>query len=303
MISIRTAGEIASETGADVLAIECDVSKTADIKKVVDETVKKYKRIDILVNNAGGPPTGTFLDFSLDDWQKAIELNLFSTITFSREALPFMKEQRWGRIINITSVAVKQPIDGLILSNTARAGVIGLAKTLSNEFGPYNITVNNVCPGRILTDRITHLAGEKAKREGTSVEDALSRDGDRPTPEADRKARRAREPRGVFSLGEGRLHYGHDDTGGRRADEGYFLGREWSIQDLRYCARNDKLITLTLSLSPQGRAKIFMWACHPADSVNLVGKTKVKNRDCLRKFCNVGNDKIKTRLPRLPSLA
>jgi len=186
--------EIVSETGADVLAIECDVSKTADIKKVVDETVKKYKRIDILVNNAGGPPTGTFLDFSLDDWQKAIDLNLFSTITFSREALPFMKEQRWGRIINITSVAVKQPIDGLILSNTARAGVIGLAKTLSNEFGPYNITVNNVCPGRILTDRITHLAGEKAKREGTSVEDALA------AMETDVPLRRIGRPEELASL-------------------------------------------------------------------------------------------------------
>ncbi|MGH7892458.1 MAG: SDR family oxidoreductase [Thermodesulfobacteriota bacterium] len=190
----KTADEIVSETGADVLAIECDVSKTADIKKVVDETVKRHKRIDILVNNAGGPPTGTFLDFSLDDWQKAIELNLFSTITFSRAALPFMKEQRWGRIINITSVAVKQPIDGLILSNTARAGVIGLAKTLSNEFGPYNITVNNVCPGRILTDRITHLAGEKANREGTSLEDALA------AMETDVPLRRIGRPEELASL-------------------------------------------------------------------------------------------------------
>lgn len=186
--------EIVSETGADVLAIECDVSKTADIQKVVDETVKKYKRIDILVNNAGGPPTGTFLDFSLEDWQKAIELNLFSTITFSRAALPLMKANKWGRIVNITSVAVKQPIDGLILSNTARAGVIGLAKTLSNEFGPYNITVNNVCPGRILTDRITHLAGEKAKREGTSVEDALA------AMETDVPLRRIGKPEELASL-------------------------------------------------------------------------------------------------------
>jgi 3-oxoacyl-[acyl-carrier protein] reductase len=169
----RTAKEIASETSSEVLALDCDVSKTADIKKVVGETIKKYSRIDIMVNNAGGPPTGAFLDFSLEDWQRAIELNLFSTITFSREVLPRMVEQGWGRIVNITSVAVKQPIDGLILSNTARAGVIGLAKTLSNEFGQYNITVNNVCPGRILTDRIIHLANEKAKREGRSLDEAL----------------------------------------------------------------------------------------------------------------------------------
>ena len=169
----KTAKEIASETSSEVLALDCDVSKTSDIKKVVDETIKKYSRIDIMVNNAGGPPTGTFLDFSLEDWQRAIELNLFSTITFSREVLPRMVEQGWGRIVNITSVAVKQPIDGLILSNTARAGVIGLAKTLSNEFGQYNITVNNVCPGRILTDRIIHLATEKARREGRTVDEAL----------------------------------------------------------------------------------------------------------------------------------
>jgi 3-oxoacyl-[acyl-carrier protein] reductase len=170
----RAEKEIASETAAEVLALECDVSKIKEIKKLVSETVKKYSAVDIMVNNAGGPPTGSFLDFSLEDWQRAIELNLFSTITFSKEVLPLMRDRKWGRIVNITSVAVKQPIDGLILSNTARAGVVGLAKTLSNEFGQYNITVNNVCPGRILTDRIIHLANEKAKREGRSIDEALS---------------------------------------------------------------------------------------------------------------------------------
>lgn len=188
------ADEIVKETNAEVLAIDCDMSKTDDIKRVAGETVKKYSQIDILVNNAGGPPTGAFLDFSLEDWQKAIELNLFSTITMSKAVLPFMKERKWGRIINITSVAVKQPIDGLILSNTARAGVIGLAKTLSNEFGPYNITVNNVCPGRILTDRITHLASEKAKKEGTSLEDALA------AMEQDLPARRIGRPEELADL-------------------------------------------------------------------------------------------------------
>lgn len=190
----KTADEIARETGTDVLAIVCDMSKTDDINKVVDETIKKYSHIDIVVNNAGGPPTGSFLDFSLGDWQKAIELNLFSTITLSKAALPYMQDQKWGRIINITSVAVKQPIDGLILSNTARAGVIGLAKTLSNEFGPYNITVNNVCPGRILTDRITQLATEKAGREGTSLEEALA------SMEKDVPARRIGRPDELASL-------------------------------------------------------------------------------------------------------
>lgn len=170
----KTAEEIARETSAEVLALESDVSKAGDIKNVVSETLNKYSKVDILVNNAGGPPPGTFLDFSLEDWQKAIELNLFSTITFSKEIIPRMVEQNWGRIVNITSVAVKQPIDGLILSNTARAGVVGLAKTLSNEFAPHNITVNNVCPGRIMTDRITQLATERANKEGRSIDEVIT---------------------------------------------------------------------------------------------------------------------------------
>ena len=169
----KTAQEIRSQTSVDVLAIECDVSKTDEIKNVVNKTINHYSKVDILINNAGGPPVGGFLDFSLEDWQKAIELNLFSTITFSNEVIPYMKANNWGRIINITSYAVKQPVDGLILSNTVRSGVVGLAKTLSNEFGPYNILVNNICPGRIFTDRITFLANERAKSTGKNVEDII----------------------------------------------------------------------------------------------------------------------------------
>lgn len=170
----KTAKEIIKETSAEVLALQSDVSRTGDIKEVVGATLNKFSRVDIMVNNAGGPPLGTFLDFSLEDWQKAIELNLFSTITFSKEVIPHMKKQNWGRIINITSVAVKQPIEGLILSNTARAGVIGLAKTISNEFAPYNITVNSVCPGRILTDRIKQLANERARKDGKSFDEVIA---------------------------------------------------------------------------------------------------------------------------------
>lgn len=170
----KTADEIASQTGADVLAITCDVSKTDEIKNVVKETINKYSKVDILINNAGGPPVGAFLDFTLQDWQKAIELNLFSAITFSNKVIPCMKENKWGRIVNITSMSVKQPIDGLILSNTIRAGIAGLAKTISNEFAPYNILVNNVCPGRIYTDRIKQLAEQRAKRDKTSFDEAIS---------------------------------------------------------------------------------------------------------------------------------
>lgn len=170
----KTADNIIAETSADVLPIVCDVSKTDEIKNVVKQTIKKYDKVDILINNAGGPPTGNFLDFSLEDWQRAIELNLFSAITFSNEVIPHMKENKWGRIVNITSYAVKQPVAGLLLSNTVRAGIIGLAKTLSNEFGSDNILVNNICPGRIFTDRITFLANDRAEKEGKSFDEVIS---------------------------------------------------------------------------------------------------------------------------------
>lgn len=170
----KTADNIIAETSAEVLPIVCDVSKTDEINNVVNETIKKYDKVDILINNAGGPPTGKFLDFSLEDWQRAIELNLFSTITFSNKVIPYMKENKWGRIVNITSYAVKQPVTGLLLSNTVRAGVVGLAKTLSNEFGSDNILVNNICPGRIFTDRITFLANDRAEKEGKSFDEIIS---------------------------------------------------------------------------------------------------------------------------------
>jgi 3-oxoacyl-[acyl-carrier protein] reductase len=169
-----TAEEIRSKTGVGVLPIQADVSNSDDIKRVVSETLHKYSRLHILVNNAGGPPLGYFADFSLEDWKQALGLNLLSTISFIKESIPHMRSQKWGRIVNITSVAVKQPIDGLILSNTSRAGVIGLTKTLSNEYAKDNILFNNVCPGRILTDRIIQLAEARAKNANMSVEEVLS---------------------------------------------------------------------------------------------------------------------------------
>lgn len=173
----KTADEIRSESGVEVLPVSADVSKTDEIKKVVSETINKYSKVDILINNAGGPPTGGFLDFSLDEWQKAVELNLFSAITFSNEVIPYMQKNKWGRIVNITSYAVKQPVDGLLLSNTVRAGIIGLAKSLSNEFGRDNILVNNICPGRIHTDRIVFLANDRARKEGKSFDEVIEHMG------------------------------------------------------------------------------------------------------------------------------
>lgn len=169
----NTANEILEKYDVKVIAIEADASNRDDLERVFDISNKEYSGVDILVNNAGGPPFGFIDDFEVSDWQAALELNLLSTIYMSKKVLPSMKKNRWGRIINITSIAVKQPIDGLILSNTARAGVIGFSKTLSNEVGKYNITVNNICPGRILTDRIKQLASSRAKNDNISTESAL----------------------------------------------------------------------------------------------------------------------------------
>ena len=168
-----TASEIAADTGAEVLPVVADVTKPDDIKKLASSVEERFGRIDILVSNAGGPPTGAFLDFDDAAWEAALRLNLLSTIRLCRAVLPGMRARGWGRIINITSASVKQPMDGFILSSAARCGVVGMAKTLANECGAEGITVNNVCPGYTLTDRVKHLAEEEATKEGKTVEEVI----------------------------------------------------------------------------------------------------------------------------------
>ena len=153
----KTALEIQQATRSRVLAVPTDVTKAGDVEAIVTATVREFGRIDILVNNAGGPPAGKFESFGDAQWQAAFELNLLSTVRLVRLVLPHMRKTGSGRIITIVSTSVKQPIDGLILSNAIRSGVVGLAKTLSVELAPDNITVNNVCPGRILTDRLRQI--------------------------------------------------------------------------------------------------------------------------------------------------
>jgi 3-oxoacyl-[acyl-carrier protein] reductase len=152
-----TAQEIQKATRSRVLAIPTDVTKAEDVEAIVAATVGEFGRIDILINNAGGPPAGNFASFGDAQWQAAFELNLLSTVRLVRLVLPHMRKTGSGRIITIVSTSVKQPIDGLLLSNAIRSGVVGLAKTLSVELAPDNITVNNVCPGRILTDRLRQI--------------------------------------------------------------------------------------------------------------------------------------------------
>jgi 3-oxoacyl-[acyl-carrier protein] reductase len=165
------AQEIRAALGGDeVPYVVCDMSKPDDIKKAIKATRERFGRLDILVNNAGGPPTGAFTDLDERYWQFAIDQNLLSAVRCIREALPHLQKSGRGRIINVTSVAVKQPIDGLILSNATRLAVIGLAKTLSRELAPAGITVNNVCPGNIATQRLMSLIEERARIQGIPME-------------------------------------------------------------------------------------------------------------------------------------
>ena len=173
------AAEIAGATGGEVLPVVCDMSRHDDIRRFVAETVARFGGLDIVVNNAGGPPLGTFEEHSDEVWQAALAQNFLSVARTVREALPHLRRRGGGRIINITSVAVKQPIDGLILSNAARLGVVGLAKTLSRELGPDQILVNNVCPGLTLTDRLRHVLENRATAEGRPVEEIVEEEGQR----------------------------------------------------------------------------------------------------------------------------
>ncbi len=169
------AHEIRERSGRNVLAHAADVTRESEIAVLVEHVLRELGAIDVLVANAGGPPASRFETTALSDWKSGIELSLLSTILLCRAVVPGMKERRSGRIVAVTSISVKQPVDGLILSNTARAGVVGLMKTLSNELGPYGIGVNVVCPGYTRTDRLVELASRVSQQEGVPVESIYSR--------------------------------------------------------------------------------------------------------------------------------
>jgi 3-oxoacyl-[acyl-carrier protein] reductase len=175
------ADDIANATRSEVLAIPADVNSSKDIERVVKETARHFGGLHILVTNAGGPPAGYFAEFDDRQWQEAFNLTLMSVVRLVRAATPYMQSQQWGRVINITSLSVKEPIDNLILSNSIRAAVHGLAKTLANQLGQYGITVNNIMPGYIHTDRVEQLAQHTAQRTGQPVADVLAEMG-KPAP-------------------------------------------------------------------------------------------------------------------------
>jgi 3-oxoacyl-[acyl-carrier protein] reductase len=173
----KTKQEIENKTGQKSLALSGDLSVSAEREQIIKMTLQTYKTVDILVTNGGGPPTGKFEDHKLQNWDNAYNQLLASVVGLINGFLPGMKQQQWGRIISITSMAVKQPVNNLILSNSVRASVVGLIKTLSNELGMYNITVNNVMPGYTETDRLKELMENNFSFASAKTEVPLGRFG------------------------------------------------------------------------------------------------------------------------------
>jgi 3-oxoacyl-[acyl-carrier protein] reductase len=174
----RKLGELSPE---GILAVRADVTREKDVSRLVSACLERFGGLDILVTNAGGPPPTFFSNTPPEAWQQAIELNLLSAVRLCRAVVPHMKQRRWGRILMITSIAVKQPIPNLVLSNTARAGLSGFAKSLATELAGDGITVNNLCPGYTLTERLEELAREISEREKISVQAVYDRwTGDTP---------------------------------------------------------------------------------------------------------------------------
>ena len=167
----RTAAEIADETGAEVEPRAADITRAEDVRALFSHAADRFGGLDVLVNNTGGPPAGTFDDFGDEDWQAAFELVLLSLIRAVREARPLMRERGGGRIVNIASSSIKQPIENLTLSNTFRAGIAGLAKSLSAELAPDGILINTLGPGRISTARSRSMDASRAETLGVPVEE------------------------------------------------------------------------------------------------------------------------------------
>ena len=168
-------GQAAAELGPDVLAVAADLSVAGEPTRVVEATLERFGRLDVVVANTGGPPAGSHDTLTLEDWDAATALLLRSTVELTAAALPGMKERGWGRVLVVTSVAVKQPVDNLILSNSLRAAVTGYAKTLSREVAMQGITVNTILPGYTATERVTDLNRANAEREGVEPEEIQAR--------------------------------------------------------------------------------------------------------------------------------
>lgn len=174
----KTAAELSHLTSQPVLSIAADLSNESERQSLVDQVLSRYGHIDILVTNTGGPPSGRFESLEQQDWDRAYQLLLGSAVSLIRSFIPGMKQQNWGRILTITSQAVKQPVENLILSNSVRASVVGLVKTLASELGGHQITVNNVMPGYTKTNRLTSLIDKNPQMADAVNEIPLGRFGE-----------------------------------------------------------------------------------------------------------------------------
>ena len=168
------ADEVRRQTGAEVLAVPADANQPKDIERVVAAAREKWGGVDVLVANVGGPPPGPFEQMTDELWKSAFEQVHLSTVRFIRAVLPEMKKKKWGRILAIQSSSVKQPVDGLVLSNGIRPGIAGMFKTLANELARDGITVNMVLPGRIRTERFLEHQRDLAGRAGKSLEEWIA---------------------------------------------------------------------------------------------------------------------------------
>src|SRR5205814_6236576 len=168
------ANQIRKQSGAEVFTQAFDVTDASAVHDFVKSIAGKFGSIDICVTNAGGPPAKGFLAASIEDWRKAVDANFLSTVYFAREVIPYMQRQRSGRVITITSITTKQPVPDLVLSNAVRAAVVGLVKSLANEFGKDGITVNNVGPGYTATDRLKELARVRSAALGKSEDEVFA---------------------------------------------------------------------------------------------------------------------------------
>ena len=190
----HTSKQISEASGIPVCHVVADVSNPEDVARAIKAGTERFGRIDILVTNAGGPPAGQFESLSREMWENATRLTLNSVLELTRAVLPGMKERGWGRILNITSIAAKQPVDNLMLSNSLRAAVTGFARTLANEVATYGITVNNILPGYTRTERVVELARASAERDGISTAEASAK------WEAEIPMKRLGEPREFAAL-------------------------------------------------------------------------------------------------------
>ena len=172
--ALEAARAALAATGASVSAVAGDLTRQEDVRRIAAAAQAAHGRVDVLVTNAGGPPPGPFESHDEAAWMAAFRLTLMSTVELIRAVLPGMKERGFGRILNVTSIAVKQPVENLMLSNALRAAVTGMARTLANEAAAHGVTVNNLLPGYTATDRVQELALAQAKARGVRPEDVVA---------------------------------------------------------------------------------------------------------------------------------